>query len=207
MTKQITPIPEKMAKLKLDRRGYPIPFIILIDDEGTPHFKINDSRKVDICLKWKFCAICGTYLREDIWVIGGPGSAFHPQGAYIDTPIHYDCGKYALEVCPYLATKGYDAYAPIEATTRRVKTQKAIFVNPTVDPNRPKVFVFGKISGWKLTYPDPQTRYVVPNRPFLEVEYWDKGVKLDAETAIETIRSFGPNVSDFIFPIKGESYE
>ena len=37
------------------------------------------------------------------WLVGGPASAFHPRGAYVDTPTHYACLRYALQMCPHLA--------------------------------------------------------------------------------------------------------
>src|SRR4051812_10254945 len=103
-----TPIPAEMQELTKDNRGYTIPFIVLRDDHNKPHFQINDTKKIMDCLLGRRCAICGKELKDDIWLTSGPLSAFHPNGAYIDTPVHHACGQYAMQVCPYLAAPAYN---------------------------------------------------------------------------------------------------
>jgi hypothetical protein len=53
------PIPRKMRALGKDRRGYPIPFNVLRNEEGRPHFTVNDSIRQHRALVEKRCAICG----------------------------------------------------------------------------------------------------------------------------------------------------
>jgi hypothetical protein len=76
-------LPERMQKLDRDGRGLPIPVIVLRDNEGTPHFTINDDRKVSRCLAEDRCAICGQKLFRGRWFVGESLSAFHLRGAYI----------------------------------------------------------------------------------------------------------------------------
>jgi hypothetical protein len=99
------PIPVYMQDLERYRRGFTIPFIVLRDNTGKAHFQINDSLKVNQAINERLCAICGKPLGSDMWLAGGPLSAFHPHGAYVDTPTHQECGNYAMRVCPYLAVK------------------------------------------------------------------------------------------------------
>jgi hypothetical protein len=76
-------------------------------------------------------------------MIGGPLSAFHPQGVNIDTPVHYDCGKYALQFCPYSAVSPYSA----KSQTGLFKIDdfaNMLFHNPSINSERVPVFFFLK---------------------------------------------------------------
>ena len=77
-----------------------VPYIVLIKD-GIPQFKINDDRKVEFCIQKDLCSICGEQLGTDKWMIGGPKSAFHEFGCYIDIPVHKECGIYSLTTHHY----------------------------------------------------------------------------------------------------------
>lgn len=182
------PIPAYMKDLKMDSRGYPIPYIIFCDTNGVYHFKINDHKKTMECLDTRICAICGRGLGKDMWLAGGPLAAFHPDGAYIDTPMHHECGQYALQVCPYLATR---FYKEIEIDLSKVAAKDNVFIDPTMIPGRPDLFVFIKISDFK-TIPGklPGQKYVIPSRPYLETEFWNKGQRL-SEMQAEVILTKG----------------
>ena len=173
-------IPPTMAHLSQDRRGLPIPFVVLVDGAGKPHFQINDSQKVEECLQKGLCAICGQPMpSHDQWLVGGPLSAFHPSGAYIDTPTHYRCLHYALQGCPYLAGK----------TTRRLDVERVsrglsgiqALVDPTISPDAVPFFVAVRISGFTIRRPGPTSRYLHPIRPFQYVEYWRNGERITPE--------------------------
>ena len=102
------PLPPKMQQMEKDKRGYPVPYIVVRDIHGVPNFAVNDDRRVEHALEHDLCAICGGKMgKDDRWLVGGPLSAFHQHGAYLDTPTHGECLHYALKVCPYLALKKY----------------------------------------------------------------------------------------------------
>lgn len=187
-------VPEKMESLKKDHRGFPIPHAVLIDSEGTPHFKVNDSRKRDRCVKYKICSICGKPMARkvdgkiifDMWMVGGPGSAFHKNGAFIDGPVHEECSTYALKVCPYLAARNYMNHMDIDKVIDKVKTDDVLLVDPTMDPNRPKAFIQIQIEAYKVIREGNGT-YIIPKRPYLDVRYWNKGFEIDVVEASELI--------------------
>jgi hypothetical protein len=166
------PIPGKMQGLERDARGFTIPFIVLRDNNNKAHFQINDTYKVLECIKNRLCAICGNPLKDDMWLAGGPLSAFHPNGAYIDTPTHHECGTYALIICPYLAVSAYNKR--LDSTTLNTDNfEGSIFIDPTVIADRPPFFVFAKISDFTV---NPENMYLIPVKPFLEVEFWKEGL-------------------------------
>ena len=180
-------LPELMQEhCKLDQRGLPIPFVVFIDQDNQSHFKVNDITKTNICISEDRCSICGQVMGEDKWMIGGPRSALHKSGAYIDTPVHKVCGQYALEVCPYLAYSGYTAKTDIEKLQKKIAGNVLLSDN-TVDQNRVPLFVFAKTSKIEV---DLISKYVYPVRPFLNMEYWNDGEQLNEVEALTILNNY-----------------
>lgn len=174
------PIPDRMRDLRRDKRGYPIPANVLIDREGTPHFTINDHLIRRKHLKEQLCAICGKKLLRGRWSVGGPASALTEDGVYFDTPLHYECARYALQVCPYLAMPKYAKR--IDARTldpRKLDGHLTAFVDPTQLDTRPPVFVMVMHVGETYSYDElGEVKYIKPKRPHRRYEFWAEGVQL-----------------------------
>jgi len=135
------PIPARMANLPKDRRGYPIPVIVARDRAGEPLFTVNDSRATARQRAAGTCGICGGEIPLGEFIfIGGPVSAFHPHGAYIDGPTHAECATYALMVCPYLAAPRYTGRLDWKPALKN-GIDADILVDPTMLPDRPPCFV------------------------------------------------------------------
>lgn len=104
-----------------DARGYPIPFLVLVDSRGRPQFTVNDVRRADLCRRKHLCSICGKrFDPEGAWFVGGSRAFLHPNGVFQDPPMHLDCAEYALRVCPFLAAPRWSrsvADAKLSATT------------------------------------------------------------------------------------------
>ena len=174
------PVPDRMRHLPTDRRGYPIFFGALVGDDGVPFFTINDERKRARMISEDLCSICGKPLFRGRWFCGGPGSAFHDAGCYIDMPMHDECVHYALAVCPYLASPRYVREVAVRQAERaRAETQQIITLDPTMIPDRPLVFVALMTTGQKLLDGNMLQTYVKPARPYRKVEYWQHGRRLD----------------------------
>lgn len=184
MDKSTSTLSEKIAKstriasLKTDRRGIPVPFIVLCVEGREPDFTINDTHLVMKCVEEGLCSICGDALGDDVWFIGGPVSGFDPRGAYRDPPVHHECGQFALQVCPYLAMPSYSGMKPAarEKALREIyQGGEALgFVDPTVSPGKPQQFVFAKATGFHAKF-EEHVHTMLPNRPFEEVEEWVDG--------------------------------
>lgn len=170
------PLPDNMKNCETDPRGLPVPYVVLKDSSGKFHFKVNDTEKQFKCMSEHLCHICGLKLGSDMWMLGGPGSAFDSRGCYIDGPIHRECGHYALQVCPYLAYKGYQPHLDLDKIQAQIAT-KLILHNPTVDMDRVPLFAFGKTSG--VEYHTGGVNLIcAPRKPFLALEFWNDGVQL-----------------------------
>ena len=96
-------MPPEVAARPRDKRGLPILFTSEIEDDGTPNFRVSDGRKVAECAKKQLCGVCGQKLGYWIAFIGGPMGC--ENRCFADPPMHRACAEYALNVCPYLATK------------------------------------------------------------------------------------------------------
>jgi len=171
------PIPDRMKHLPLDRRGYPILYGVYVDKSGKPHFTINDERARVMMRERDLCSVCGHKLFRGRWFAGGPGSAFHPEGCYIDMPMHDECVHYALMVCPYLALPNYAR--EIGENAAKKLTDEIIAIDETMIPDRPAVFVAVMAIG--QTYVGERMvsgQYVRPNRPYRKIEYWQHGRQL-----------------------------
>jgi hypothetical protein len=183
------PIPKQMQHLPIDERGYPIFYVAFMDHEGKPQFVINDQFKRDQCLKKDLCEICGKRLFRGRWFVGGPMSAFHPDGVYNDAPMHLECKDYAMKVCPWLAAPRYSR-SMAEDKAKHVKD--VVLVDETMLPGRPAVFVAVMAVGQTLTKPNRMTGtpYIRPKKPFRFIEYWQHGKKLSDEEGRASVLEF-----------------
>lgn len=172
------PIPIWMAKLPKDRRGYPIPSTVLIDKNGRPHFTINDEAKRQEVIRKGHCAICDRKLLKRRALVGGPGSAILDGGAYIDPPMHLECARYALMVCPYLAAPQY--VKRIDAGTLKPgDVDMPILQDPTMLKHRPDLFVMVIFTKSKnIMGAGNLVKYVKPLKPYFGMEYWLNGEQI-----------------------------
>lgn len=175
----MVPIPDRMKALPFDRRGLPVPVTVYVDHDGKPHFTINDEAKRQHMIMDDRCSICGGKLLRGRWFVGGPMSAFDPEGAYIDPPMHHECAHYALRVCPYLAAPSYSKR--VDDRTLGKERDDLILIDPTMIAERPEYFVAVLARGQDLViYEKPvlMVRYIKPRRPYIRVEHWRHGRRI-----------------------------
>lgn len=178
-------IPKRMQHLNVDRRGYPVPVMVKYDDTGRPHFTMNEETIRQQVIIEDRCSICGDRLEQRRWFIGGPLSAFHPKGTYIDPPVHEECKTYALKVCPYLAAPSY-AKRVGEAMAEKSSLKDDLVYNATVMSERPEVFVAVEasfsINVWGLILKKlPAWTHVTPGKPYVCVQVWQHGQMLEEQ--------------------------
>lgn len=159
-------------------KGFIVPYIVVTKD-GTPYFKINDTNKVNHCINNDLCSICGGKMDEDKWMVGGPASSFAQGGYFVDIPVHKECGEYALKTCPYMAYTQYTAKGVDQEKIEKL-FPGTLFYNPTKDQNRLKYFVFFKIESYQAKRAQglPYELLIIPQRPYLEIEYWRDGERI-----------------------------
>jgi hypothetical protein len=172
-------IPSNMNYLPKDKRGYPVPYIVQWDKNNQPQFTINDTLKVLNATREKLCGICGKPLDRAKWFVGGPQSAFHPHGAYIDPPMHHDCAAYALQVCPWLATSRYLERTDEQRISKKFENlpdHVVGIVDRTGIPGKPEYFVLvGTTRPIKMT----TNGYFKVDQKYFGIEVWRDGSRLE----------------------------
>ena len=93
-------MPEQIAKLPKDERGYPITYIAAYIN-GKADLGIQDTAKVQSCVREWRCHVCGEKLGKLGYFIAYEPVPKRPR--FLDPAVHRDCALYSLQVCPYLA--------------------------------------------------------------------------------------------------------
>lgn len=175
-------IPRALRKRPKDRRGYPIPFIVLIDANKRPHFTINNGDRVMIAGRKKLCGLCGEKLRGDIALVGGPICFLSPMGAFSDPPMHAECARYAIRVCPYLAAPSYGRRID-DKTLQPGATPGGVMIKTdiAVAEDRPVAFMLGTTDSYEMIFrPDGAPLFRCAGR-WTDLEVWQAGQRLEGE--------------------------
>ena len=177
-------IPKRMRTLDRDIRGFPVPYLVLIDKRRQPQFTINDVRKAARCDLWALCAICGKRLDRDQgapmrWFIGGSRCFLHPDGAFLDPPNHLECAEYALRVCPFLAARRYTGRIDDAKLDPDAKPDGLTLVrHEGMEPRLPERFGLGLA---EITTPHYQRTGIIYKVPrWRYVEFWRAGEPINA---------------------------
>lgn len=183
-------IPRALRTRPRDPRGYPVPYVVLVDDRGRAHFTVNDIRKLGKAIRSKLCAMCGRRMERSggYWFIGGAGSALLPMGRFIDGPSHEDCARYAMRVCPYLAAPRYAKRIDDRTIDPAALPGTLIAFDPSMDARRPPVFVLAATDEYETEWGDGQMPYFNPRRPWVRLEYWRCGQRIEEAEGNELAR-------------------
>jgi hypothetical protein len=96
----LPPRPERMARLPLDERGFPIPWFVYVDDAGKADFRVVRPGGIMIAVRSHTCWLCGEKLgRYQAYVIG-PMCGVNRVTS--EPPCHRECAEYAAKACPFL---------------------------------------------------------------------------------------------------------
>jgi hypothetical protein len=92
--------PPQIKALKVDARGYPVPFFVSWID-GLPEFRAVDPRKVEHAHRQKLCWVCGRTFSGAVRAFPiGPMCAVNRVSS--EPPSHPDCARFAATACPFL---------------------------------------------------------------------------------------------------------
>ena len=99
LRKDLPPLPPRFHKLKLDARGYPVPFFVAWIN-GVADFRIVDPDKMDRCVRNDLCWLCGEPLGKFKAFVVGPMCGVNRVSS--EPPSHRDCAEFAAKACPFL---------------------------------------------------------------------------------------------------------
>lgn len=95
----LPPLPDRMRRLRLDARGYPVPWFVAWVD-GVPDFRVIDTGKIEGAITAKVCWLCGEPLGRFRAFVIGPMCALNRTTS--EPPCHRDCAIFAATACPFL---------------------------------------------------------------------------------------------------------
>lgn len=95
----LPPVPVRMRKLRVDARGYPVPYFVA-DVDGKPDFRVANAEKWRAAVKQKRCWLCGELLGKWLTFVLGPMCAITRTTS--EPPCHLDCAQFAATACPFM---------------------------------------------------------------------------------------------------------
>lgn len=100
MRPELTATPERIRRLPLDARGYPVPWFVQWIN-GAPDFRVMDGQKFARAIKERRCWVCGDVLGRYLVFVTGPMCALNRTNA--EPPCHQDCAIWSAINCPFLS--------------------------------------------------------------------------------------------------------
>src|SRR3954454_7942113 len=95
-------MPRSVARLKRDKRGYPVPWFVAWFD-GEPDFRVMDDVKLHRIARGqdRSCWVCGERLSRLSAYVIGPMCAVNRVSS--EPTSHVECAEYAAQACPFLS--------------------------------------------------------------------------------------------------------
>lgn len=176
MTIKLPPMPEAIAKLPRDERGYPVPYFVAWPN-GKPDHRIADPEKLHKCLHENRCWVCGEqFINNILAFVIGPMCAVNRNTA--EPPNHLECARFSVQACPFLtkpkairrdANKPDNVYDPPGGFIERNPGVSLIYVC-----NRYRTYKHGR--GFLIALPEPQ-----------QWEWWSEGRRATRAEVLESI--------------------
>lgn len=92
--------PARIARLPVDKRGFPVPrFVALID--GEPDHRVIEPRYMREAVTRNLCWVCGEELTDLVTFTVGPMCTINRVSS--EPPSHLECARYAVQGCPFLS--------------------------------------------------------------------------------------------------------
>lgn len=123
---------------KKDIRWYKGLFVaanVGINEDGSPKFGTVDSEKVQQMWESRTCQLCGQRIAKKDFACF-PGQ--YGMGKYVEAPLHVECCKYSLSVCPMIKSKRASFGVSICIDYDIVEFKAPFWQDPGVVPNMSK---------------------------------------------------------------------
>jgi len=188
------PLPANMAGRPVSRRGFPVPYFVawcspagagLAEGQGEPDFRIVDPAKMQRCLKFSLCWLCGKPLGKWRALVVGPMCLINRITAEPDS--HVECAEYAAKACPFLANSRARRNTAVELVPGTVH-------NPMGNPRNPGVaVVFVHVERWLKRVPQgPKLAplFKMPANEPMRLAFYADGIKTaDRRQVLEALNA------------------
>lgn len=122
----VAPPPKRWVNRPI-HRGYPVPWFCAVID-GVPDFRIADTVKFDMAVKFSFCWLCGQPLGSNRFFVVGPMCTLNHITS--EPPSHRDCAIYALETCPHMINPNAKYREANRPDGTQAPAGEPVFTNP-----------------------------------------------------------------------------
>lgn len=95
----LPPLPERIKRLPIDRRGYPIPWFVEWIN-GEPDFRVMSAERHVLAVRERRCWVCGDILGARLAFPVGPMCGINRISA--EPPSHRECAEFSTKACPFL---------------------------------------------------------------------------------------------------------
>jgi hypothetical protein len=166
-------VPERMSRLPRDARGLPIPYAQFVGSDGTPDFRVLDAHKVEHCLVFRRCGLCGDPMGRHLHFIGGPRCVAH--GIFHDPPMHKECAEFALRACAHLnRSKGKYSSAPLPS-----EPGVKIIVGEMESDQKAEWHALMHTTLYTISRTQEGRIYIHARLPWLDVQRWRDGAPME----------------------------
>jgi hypothetical protein len=158
------PMPDAVAALPKDARGFPVPAFVYRPDDWQPgqplDLRVLDTDAALILMRAKRCGVCSLPLGYRLWFIGGP-MCLHNR--IFETPTHRECALYSMLACPHLSNSQH------EYSTRPVADMH-MHGDPNLIKTRPRYQVLVSTRGYKILTRDETGKRLA--KPLAKIDPW-----------------------------------
>ena len=177
IARELRNLPDSMAALPHDSRGFPVPkFVAWID--GEPDFRVIKSGWIGKCIRENLCWLCGCKMGQRKWFVIGPMCAITRVTS--EPPCHRLCAEFAVKNCPFLTKplakrneRGMEGMVP--------PAGKPIFRNPGVS-------CVWESERYRL-FDDGEGRQLIDVGDPRGATFWREGRKASQEEVLESVRT------------------
>lgn len=140
----LPPLPRRMSHLPLDERGYPIPWFVAVQPDGSRDFRVADGLKANRAREYRHCWVCGEKVGRVATFVIGPMCAVNRTTS--EPGCHLECAEFSVTACPFLTLpkakrneRGLDPSLP-----------KSLGPEEFAIPRNPGVSCLWSTGDWKL---------------------------------------------------------
>lgn len=180
-------MPDRMKHLRIDDRGYPVPWFVPWVD-GRPEFRAMDADKRVRAVKDGRCWVCGGSLfgQKKAFVVGPMCGINHTTA---EPPCHEECARWSARNCPFL-------------TQREIKRREDDFTRQCPFPGiaikrNPGVVLVWVSRGFKL-FSDGKGDYLFNIGEAERVEWWSHGRPATRAEILESVESGFPLLAGMV---------